>query len=216
MGTKTEILRKQYHRLSDTHVACMAQSGDVRACEHLLYKYRSLVRTKMRCYYLVGADQEDLLQVGMIGLWQSVMDFVPEKNISFLSFARICVERHMITAIKASTRHKQAPLNNSVSLEYYAQNPSGNALVPDLLISDVELDPEEVIIHRENQRLLCEELREMLSPLEWQVLQEYYLGKSYREIARRLQCTTKSVDNAIGRIKRKVSNHRSAERSVPA
>jgi RNA polymerase sporulation-specific sigma factor len=205
MSATADIVRKRYSHLPDSRTAELAQKGDIRACEHLLYKYRGLVRTKTRSYFLVGADQEDLLQVGMIGLWQSVMDFAPEKEITFLAFARICVERHMITAIKASTRLKQSPLNNSVSLEYYAQE-SNDFCLADLLVSDVELDPEELLLHREDQRTLCEALKEMLSDFEWEVLKQYYLGRSYREIARQLRCSTKSVDNALGRIKRKVSS----------
>lgn len=214
MATQPQILRRRYTRLSDKRAAELAQKGDIRACEHLLYKYRGLVRAKTRSYFLVGADQEDLLQVGMIGLWQSVMDFAPEKDISFLAFARICTERHMITAIKASTRRKQSPLNNSVSLEYYTQQADNDFCLADLLVSDVELDPEEVLLHREDQRILCETLKEMLSEFEWEVLKHYYLGRSYREIARRLRCSSKSVDNALGRIKRKVSGHQSGVSSL--
>lgn len=205
MNAKSGVLRKRYSHLSDAQVAELAQSGDIRACEYLLYKYRGLVRTKTRSYFLVGADQEDLLQVGMIGLWQSIMDFAAEKDITFLAFARICVERHMITAIKASTRHKQQPLNNSISLEYYTQESDNDFCLADLLVSEVELDPEELLLHREDQRILCETLKEMLSEFEWDVLKHYYMGRSYREIARNLRCSTKSVDNALGRIKRKVS-----------
>jgi len=208
MDAKPEIVRKRYSHLPDSCVADLAQNGDIRACEHLLYKYRGLVRTKTRSYFLVGADQEDLLQVGMIGLWQSVMDFAPEKDITFLAFARICVERHMITAIKASTRHKQSPLNNSISLEYYTQESTNDFCLADLLVSDIELDPEELLLHREDQRILCEALKQMLSKFEWEVLKHYYFGRSYREIARRLKCSPKSVDNALGRIKRKVSSNR--------
>ncbi len=208
MNTKPQVLRRNYSTLTDTRAAEMAQRGDIRACEHLLYKYRGLVRTKTRSYFLVGADQEDLLQVGMIGLWQSVMDFAPEKDITFLSFARICVERHMITAIKASTRRKQSPLNNSVSLEYYTSQSDNDFCLSDQLVSAVELDPEETLLQHEDRRLLCEALREMLSTFEWEVLKQYYLGRSYREIARQLRCGTKSVDNALGRIKRKVSHGR--------
>ena len=211
MSTKVEVLRKRYNRFSDLRAVKLAQSGDIRACEHLLYKYRSLVRAKTRSYFLVGGDHEDLLQVGMIGLWQSIVDFAAEKDIPFLSFARICIERHVITAIKAATRHKQSPLNNSVSLDYYVQESDNDFSIADLLVSDVEPDPEEVLLRREDRRILCETLRGMLSRFEWEVLKQYYLGRSYREIARRLRCTAKSVDNALGRIKRKVSSQRRGE-----
>jgi RNA polymerase sporulation-specific sigma factor len=183
----------------------LAQAGDARASEHLLGKYRSLVRTKIRSYFLMGAEKDDLLQVGMVGLWQSIMDYQADQDISFLSFARICIERHVITAIKTATRHKQSPLNNSVSLEYCAEESENDFNLAEVLISDVELDPEELLLRREDARILRSTLKTLLSPFEWQVLKRYYHGMSYREIAIDLRCNTKSVDNALGRIKRKVA-----------
>ncbi len=194
-----------YDRQTDQSIVGLAQAGDTSASEHLLYKYRGLVRTKTRPYFLVGADKEDLLQIGMIGLWQSIMDYSPNKDISFLSFARICIERHIITAIKTATRRKQSPLNNSISIEHYTEEGEADLNLTDVLISDVELDPEELLLRRESNRRLCSVLKTMLSAFEWEVLRRYYLGKSYREIADELECSSKSVDNALGRIKRKVA-----------
>ena len=114
MSSRRQLADYRYDRLPDQAAVMMAQSGDMSAVEHLLYKYRGLVRTKTRSYILMGGEKADLLQVGMIGLWQSVMDYSPRKDISFLSFARICIERHVITAIKAATRRKQSPLNSAV------------------------------------------------------------------------------------------------------
>lgn len=181
----------------------------MRACEHLLYKYRGLVAAKCRCYFMAGADHEDLLQIGMIGLWQSIMDYALDKPIPFASFARMCIDRHLITAIKASTRYKQSPLNNSVSLECFAEESGGDVNLGALLLSDEESDPEELIIQRENRRILREALRKMLSDFEWAVLEQYSTGKTYIQIAAALGCSRKSVDNALGRIKRKVSSRRS-------
>jgi RNA polymerase sporulation-specific sigma factor len=194
-----------YDRLPDQQVVRIAQSGEERAVEYLLYKYRSLVRTKVKSYFLLGAEKEDLLQIGMIGLWQAVVDYRPDKDISFLSFARICIERHVITAIKTATRQKQAPLNTSVSLEYPSDDSESEWNLADILVSDDMVDPEELVLRREDNRRLRDMLRRLLSDFEWRVLAGYQVGKSYREIAAELECKTKSVDNALTRIKRKIS-----------
>jgi RNA polymerase sporulation-specific sigma factor len=191
--------------MHDQRVVEMAQVGDETAVEFLLYKYRSLVRTKVRSYFLLGAEKEDLLQIGMIGLWQAIVDYRPDKDISFLSFARICIERHVITAIKTATRQKQAPLNTSVSLEYPSDDSESEWNLAEILVSEDTVDPEELVLKREDNRRLCDMLRRLLSEFEWRVLAGYQLGKSYREIAVELQCKTKSVDNALARIKRKIS-----------
>jgi len=199
------LLQSQYTFLSDQEIVRIAQLGDEQAAEFLLYKYRSLVRTKVRSYFLMGAEKEDLLQIGMIGLWQAVVDYRSEKDISFLSFARICIERHVITAIKTATRRKQTPLNASVSLEYPSEDSDSEWNLADILVSDTTIDPEELVLKREDNSRLQEMLRRLLSDFEWEVLSGYQVGKSYREIACELQCKTKSVDNALARIKRKIS-----------
>lgn len=206
MRTRAHFSGSCFGRLADQAVVELAQAGDIRAAEHLLYKYRSLVRTKTRSYFLMGAEKEDLLQVGMIGLWQSIMDYSPEKEISFLSFARICIERHVITAIKTATRQKQFPLNSAISLDYCVEEADSDFNLEEILVSDLELDPEEMLLRREDARSLQDSLRRLLSDFEWRVLKLYHLGKSYREIAADLECNTKSVDNALGRIKRKVTS----------
>ncbi len=199
------LSQSRYSCLSDQEIVAIAQAGDDQAAEYLLYKYRSLVRTKVRSYFLMGAEKEDLLQIGMIGLWQAVVDYRPEKDISFLSFARICIERHVITAIKTATRRKQTPLNLSVSLEYPSDDSDSEWNLADILVSDETVDPEELVLKQEDNTRLQNMLRMMLSDFEWRVLSGYQIGKSYREIAYELQCKTKSVDNALARIKRKIS-----------
>lgn len=194
-----------YSNLSDQEIVRVAQAGAQSAAEHLLYKYRSLVRTKVRSYFLLGAEKEDLLQIGMIGLWQAILDYRSDKDISFLSFARICIERHVITAIKTATRQKQSPLNMSVSLEYPSDDSESEWNLAEILVSDDTVDPEELVLRREDSRRLHDMLRRLLSDFEWRVLAGYQVGKSYREIACELQCKTKSVDNALARIKRKIS-----------
>ncbi|MHB9037450.1 MAG: RNA polymerase sporulation sigma factor SigH [Armatimonadota bacterium] len=199
------LSQSRYAILTDQDVVSIAQRGDERASEFLLYKYRSLVRTKVRSYFLMGAEKEDLLQIGMIGLWQAIVDYRPEKDISFLSFARICIERHVITAIKTATRRKQTPLNSSVSLEYPSEDSDSEWNLADILISDDTIDPEDLVLKREDNYRLQDMLRRLLSDFEWKVLSGYEVGKSYREIACELRCKTKSVDNALARIKRKIS-----------
>lgn len=196
----------RFDRLPDNGIVKIAQGGEIEAAEFLLYKYRSLVRTKIRSYFLMGAEKDDLLQIGMIGLWQSIMDYSPEKDISFLSFARICIERHVITAIKTATRQKQCPLNNAVSIEYCAEEGDSDFNLAEVLVSGEELDPEEMLLRREDGKRLRMALKTLLSDFEWEVLKRYHFGKSYREIADDLVCNTKSIDNALGRIKRKVAS----------
>ncbi|HEY3298541.1 MAG TPA: RNA polymerase sporulation sigma factor SigH [Armatimonadota bacterium] len=195
----------EFENLDDAEIVGLAQIGVEQASEYLLYKYRNLVRNKVRSYFLVGAEREDLLQVGMIGLWQAVVDYRPDKAISFPAFARICIQRHIITAIKTATRQKQVPLNTSLSLESPPDESSSEWTLSDILTSEEVVDPEDLVLRREDSKLLQEMLQQMLSEFEWQVLVGYKVGKSYREIACELRCKTKSVDNALARIKRKVS-----------
>lgn len=195
----------RYMRAPDADVVALAQRGQKEASEHLLYKYRNLVRSKVKSYFLVGAEREDLLQVGMIGLWQAIVDFQPAKATSFPAFAKVCIHRHIITAIKAATRQKQLPLNTSLSLEVPSEEESCDWNMSEVLHTDLTCDPEELVLRREDSKQLEELLQRLLSEFEWQVLNGYQLGKSYREIAAELRCKTKSVDNALARIKRKVS-----------
>jgi RNA polymerase sporulation-specific sigma factor len=195
----------RYDRLADFEVVQLAQRGRRDAAEHILYKYRNLVRSKVKSYFLVGAEREDLLQVGMVGLWQAIVDYRHDKATSFPAFAKVCIHRHIITAIKAATRQKQVPLNTSLSLEVPADDDAGEWNMADVLQASDELDPEQVMLRGEDTRRLRSLLHQMLSEFEWRVLSGYQMGKSYREIAKELRCKTKSVDNALMRIKRKVT-----------
>ena len=197
--------RSRYADTPDAMVVRRAQMGHQDAAEHLLYKYRNLVRSKVKSYFLVGAEREDLLQVGMIGLWQAIVDYKPAKATSFPAFAKVCIHRHIITAIKAATRQKQVPLNTSLSLEVPSEDDYCDWNMSDILQTDDTSDPEELVLAREDSQARQEMLQQLLSEFEWRVLAGYRLGKSYREIADELRCKTKSVDNALARIKRKVS-----------
>ena len=142
----------------------------------------------------------------MIGLWQAMVDFRGERAISFPAFAKVCIQRHIITAIKTATRQKQMPLNQSLSLESPAEDAGHDWNLSDILPSSEAMDPEELVLQSEDTKLLHEKLERLLSHFELQVLAGYQVGKSYREIALELKCKTKSVDNALARIKRKVTN----------
>jgi len=196
----------RYMDMSDREVVAKAQLQEDEAAEFLLYKYRNLVRNKVKSYFLVGAEKEDLLQVGMIGLWQAIVDFQCDRAISFPAFAKVCIQRHIITAIKTATRQKQMPLNLSLSLESPAEDGGPDWSLSDILSSSEMQDPEDLLLQSEDTRSLHEMLHQMLSDFEWRVLARYQVGKSYREIASELQCKTKSVDNALARIKRKVAS----------
>src|SRR5688572_6849340 len=198
-------VRSRYAGWSDSDVVRWAQRGHQDAAEHLLYKYRNLVRSKVKSYFLVGAEREDLLQVGMIGLWQAIVDYKPAKATSFPAFAKVCIHRHIITAIKAATRQKQVPLNTSLSLEVPSDDDSSEWNMSDVLQTGEDTDPLEMMLRGEDNRRLSSLLHQMLSEFEWRVLSGYQMGKSYREIAHELRCKTKSVDNALMRIKRKVT-----------
>ena len=191
--------------LSDEELVRRAQeTRDREATEYLLYKYRNLVRAKVKSYFLVGAERDDLLQIGMIGLWEAITDFKADRHTSFACFAKVCIQRQMISAIKAATRQKQAPLNSSVSLEAPPSGDNEDRSLSEVLTSKPEVDPEIIVLGKEGERLLQETLKEELSPFEWEVLSEYRTGKSYKEMADELNCKIKSIDNALSRIRRKL------------
>src|SRR2546421_12265333 len=142
----------RFGRLPDFEVVRLAQKGRQDAAEHILYKYRNLVRSKVKSYFLVGAEREDLLQVGMIGLWQAIVDYRQDKATSFPAFAKVCIHRHIITAIKAATRQKQLPLNTSLSLEVPADDESSEWNMSEVLQTGDDQDPEEGMLKREDSR----------------------------------------------------------------
>src|ERR1051326_8890415 len=156
----------RYDRLADFEVVRLAQNGRRDAAEHILYKYRNLVRSKVKSYFLVGAEREDLLQVGMVGLWQAIVDYRHDKATSFPAFAKVCIHRHIITAIKAATRQKQLPLNSSLSLEVPSEDEFSDWNMSDVLQTSDESDPEEVMLRREDSKLLHEILHRLLSDFE--------------------------------------------------
>ncbi|MEX2292050.1 MAG: RNA polymerase sporulation sigma factor SigH [Mycobacteriales bacterium] len=199
---------------TDEDLVLEVRGGSEAAQSELLAKYRAFARVKARSYFLVGADREDIVQEGMIGLYKAIRDFNPELQTSFRAFAELCVTRQIITAIKAATRQKHGPLNNYVSFSRPALGENdGERVLSDVLPTVAISDPADLVISAERIRALQAHFDEVLSDLETEVLRLYVEGKSYQEIAERLQRHVKSIDNALQRIKRKLEGHLQA-RSV--
>lgn len=199
-------MTKNYETAKDEKLAQLAQNGDDAAQEYLLDKYKSLVRAKSRAYFLIGADTEDIIQEGMIGLYKAVRDYNEIKNASFRSFAELCINRQMITAIKAATRQKHQPLNSYISLNKPVYEEESEQTYMDFLQSGSEslLNPEALLIGQENKNFLESQMIKNLSKFETRVLSLYLQGRSYFEIANALQKPEKSIDNALQRVKKKL------------
>ena len=182
-----------------------ARKGDPKAQELLIKKYKNFVRSKARSYFLIGADREDIVQEGMIGLFKAMRDYQPDKVTSFKSFAELCIKRQIITAIKTATRQKHIPLNSYVSLNKPVYDDDSDRTLYDVMSSSSkELNPEHLIIKREELSHIEEKMGEVLSDLEWKVLNAYLEGKSYQEISLEMNKHVKSVDNALQRVKKKL------------
>jgi len=195
---------------TDDELVLRARAGDDASLEHLLNRYKNFARVKARSYFLIGADKEDIVQEGMIGLYKAIRDFRPDKQSSFRAFAELCITRQIITAIKTATRQKHIPLNSYVSLTRPVQQDDGgepDRVLVDVLTQGSNSDPVELVISREEVDSMQTSFREILSDLEAQVLHLYLEGKSYQDISASLKRRVKSIDNALQRIKRKVEMH---------
>ena len=201
------FLSARYQQMNDEQVVEMCHQGDSEAEEYLLNKYKNFVRAKARSYFLIGADHEDIVQEGMIGLYKAIRDFKPEKLSSFRAFAELCITRQIITAIKTATRQKHIPLNSYVSLNKPLYDEESDRTLLDVIMEGRIADPEELIINRENLGNIHNKISEVLSGLEQEVLQAYLDGKSYQEIADALGRHVKSIDNALQRVKRKLEKY---------
>lgn len=191
--------------MADEDVAAIAQEGDILATEYIINKYKNLVKSRARTYFLIGADKEDIVQEGMIGLFKAIRDFKSDKTASFKAFAELCITRQIITAIKTATRQKHIPLNSYISLNRPVFDDDAEQTLLDTLSEKKVFDPEEIMITKEHFSDLREKMSKNLSKLEWNVLSLYLDGKSYTEIAKRINKSEKSIDNALQRIKRKVA-----------
>jgi len=199
-----------FSALSDEALVICSRAGDSGADEELYARYKNTVRCKARPYFLMGADREDLLQEGMIGLYKAVRDFDPGRQVSFRAFAEVCITRQLITAVKTATRQKHIPLNSYVSLyrpAFSAPDADTERNLIDMVALGEGENPEDAFISRESLSRMERDILAMLSPLEARILDAFLDGKSYAEIAAELSCTTKTVDNALQRIKRKMEKH---------
>lgn len=199
---------KQFESMTDEELIQYYRNGYKDAVEVLIQRYKQFVRAKIKSNYFVGIDKEDLIQEGMIGLFKAICDYNMTMNTSFKSFANICVVRQISTAFKTVTRQKHIPLNTSISLNIPINNKGEEGediTLMDTIKSTPSSNPEEVILDQESLKGLNEQIKKSLSKMEWQVLNLHTQGKNYHEIADELQKPVKCIDNALQRIKRKLS-----------
>lgn len=197
-----------YDNATDEDLVGAARSGDDRALDALLLRYRRVVRATAASYFLAGAERDDLVQEGMIGLYKAVLDFDPGAGARFRPFAGLCVSRQLVSAVKAANRHKHRPLNDYVSIHRpLTAGEEDECTLADVLPAAPHTDPAEQVLLAERIRALECHLDSALSDLETQVLQLHVDGRSYREIAGAMRRHAKSIDNALQRIKRKVDAH---------
>jgi RNA polymerase sporulation-specific sigma factor len=214
-ATATKSPQKAQRELEDLQLVLKARNGDGAALDALIRRYNTFVRLKASSYFLAGGDSDDLIQEGLIGLYKAVRDYRTDKETSFRSFAELCVTRQIITAIKTATRFKHAPLNTYVS---FSHTPAGQEAESDCTLGDALPgprvdDPAICVISTEELQSLVFCLGTGLSSLEADALRLYLEGSSYEEMAEELGCDTKTIDNALQRVKRKILNHQQ-ERQV--
>ncbi len=195
----------QYHNLADEQIVSLIKQGDEKALSYLLEKYKNLVNIKVGKYFIIGAEREDIVQEGMIGLFKAIKNFDAEKQNAFKSFANICIERQLITAIKSSNRQKHMPLNSYLSLNTaaYDNNEEDSVELIDTFDSRTIEDPLETVMKKEYYTEVENAVNKSLSKFEKQVLERFMKGESYITIAQKLDSPVKSVDNAIQRIRKK-------------
>ena len=197
----------ELEHLTDEEIVDLAQYGNVGALEYLINKYKNFVRAKARTYFLIGADREDIIQEGMIGLYKAIRDYRYDRQASFRAFAELCVTRQIITAIKTAIRQKHIPLNSYVSLNKPVFDEESERTLGEVVTTEKDGNPEELFINQENLLDIESTMRKILSPLEQEVVDLYLEGKSYQEIAEQLDRHAKSVDNALQRVKRKLEQY---------
>ncbi len=199
-----------YNELSDERVVLLARKGDQKAMEYIVGKYTNFVKMRSGPYFLAGAERDDLVQEGLIGLYKAIKSFDGTKCTSFKTFAEVCVVRQMITAVKSSTRKKNSPLNYYVSIHDSNRDDAENGSFP--VLEDMKnINPESIMIEKETARGMESEISRLLSDFENQVLALYLQGVSYKEIADGLAKTPKAVDNALTRIKKKIEHYIAGE-----
>ena len=195
-------------QVEDGYLIALAKQGDPTSYDRLVRRYYGFVRLKASSYFLAGGDSDDLIQEGLVGLYKAIRDFRSDRESSFRNFAELCITRQIITAVKTASRNKHAPLNQYVS---FAQTPAGageaETTLEEILPGPISEEPSERVIASEELRALVSCLSSVLSELESRVLSLYLDGHSYEQIGEKLECDTKTVDNALQRVKRKVAAH---------
>jgi len=200
----TEKCLTSYRKYEEEELICLANQGDSIAEEIIINKYKKLVKVKARSYFLIGADTEDIIQEGMIGLYKAVRNYQLKKISSFKAFAELCITRQIITAIKSATRQKHIPLNSYISLNRPIFNEDSDRTLLDIVDSLSTNDPQDLFLNNEKLESLRKKINKILSDLERDVLEAYLEAKSYQEISHQLGRHVKSIDNALQRIKRKL------------
>ena len=198
--------QQDYNNMSDEQILEKIRQEDKNALDYLIYKYKDMVNSKVGKYFIVGAEKDDIVQEGLIGLYKAIKDYKYDKQNSFKSFANLCIERQLITAIKASNRQKHMPLNSYLSLNISAYNNEegeNNTEVMEVLDTNIIEDPLDTITKKEYMKSVENAIDTSLSSFEKKVLNHYMLGESYIKIAEKLDTPVKSVDNAIQRIRKK-------------
>ena len=198
------LLNQSLDELKDIELVMLAKKGNPKAISILINKYKNFVRSRSKSYFIVGADKEDIVQEGLIGLFKAIRDYNPDKKTSFRAFAELCIMRQIITAIKTATRQKHLPLNSYVSLNKPIFEDNGERIMADVIASTRSCNPEEIYVALELTKSIKEKMKKYLSGLESKVLAEYLKGLSYYEVAKNIGKHIKSVDNALQRIKRKI------------
>jgi RNA polymerase sporulation-specific sigma factor len=201
---QVETDQANLHTLDDEELLRRIHQGSSHALDVIMHKYINFVRAKARTYFLIGADKEDIIQEGMIGLYKAIRDYDGDKLTSFKAFAELCVTRQIITAIKTATRFKHMPLNSYVSLDKPLRDEDKDRTLMDVLVGTNDIDPQELLVNRENLGDMQMRLSQLLSGLEKEVLQLYLEGRTYQEISEDLNRHEKSIDNALQRVKRKL------------
>lgn len=210
-------MNNNYNNMSDDELLELINKKDTDALDFLICKYKDLVNSKVNKYFIIGAEKEDIVQEGLIGLYKAIKDYKPDKQNSFKSFANLCIERQLITAIKSSNRQKHMPLNTYLSLNMTAfENEDGNndTQIVDVLENTVIEDPLDTITKKEYFSSVENVIDSSLSDFEKKVLNRYVQGESYVKIAERLDAPVKSVDNAIQRIRKKTAKNIQAESNI--
>lgn len=191
-----------YQNFTDEQLIKKLREGDVKIMEYILDKYKPLVRKKANAMYLIGGDTDDLIQEGMIGLFKAIRDFREERESSFFHFAELCINRQIYSAVEASNRKKHAPLNSYVS--FYSETGEEGKTVADTLTASELDEPEQLVINQENLNMFLEKIKNKLSKMEREVLDDYLSGLNYQQIAEKQGKSPKAIDNALQRIKTKI------------